>query len=153
MQEEAYAVRLGLKDSSSNFPMKPVGQPRVSSHVLPELPQRPLWGTSLSQATRLSRKKYRLTSFDLIAVSLTLRVSKQWSLNQDQLRNKDIKRTKQDKLITKGSCLLETQMLEINGRVSKSKTRIDADLTRCQEAFSLSFMGTQTSEILEKTSI
>lgn len=56
-------------------------------------------------------------------------------------------------MITKGSCLLETQMLEINGRVSKSKTRIDADLTKCQEAFSLSFMETQTSEILEKTGI
>lgn len=59
----------------------------------------------------------------------------------------------EDKLITEGSCLLETQMLEMNGRVSKSKTRTDADLTKCQEAFSLSLMGTQTSEILEKTSI
>lgn len=41
----------------------------------------------------------------------------------------------------------------MNGRVSKPKTRIDADLTKCQEAFSLSIMGIQTSEILEKTRI
>lgn len=41
----------------------------------------------------------------------------------------------------------------MNGRVSKPKTRIDADLTKCQEAFSLSVMGIQTSEIFEKTSI
>lgn len=41
----------------------------------------------------------------------------------------------------------------MNGRVSKPKTRIDADLTKCQEAFSLSVMEIQTSEIPEKTRI
>lgn len=41
----------------------------------------------------------------------------------------------------------------MNGRVSKLKTRIDADLTKCQEAFSLPVMGIQTSEIFEKTGI
>lgn len=91
MQEEAYAVRLGLKDSSSNFPMKPVGQPRVSSYVLPNSHKGHCEELVFLRATHLSREKYR--RFDLIAVSLTLRVIKQWSLNQDRLTNKDIKRT------------------------------------------------------------
>lgn len=59
----------------------------------------------------------------------------------------------EDKFIMEGSCLLSTQILEMNGRVSKLKTRIDADLTKCQEAFSLPVMGIQTSEIFEKTGI
>lgn len=41
----------------------------------------------------------------------------------------------------------------MNGRVSKLKTRTDADLTKCQEAFPLSVRGIQTSEIFEKTNI
>lgn len=41
----------------------------------------------------------------------------------------------------------------MNGRVSKPKTRTDADLTKCQEAFPLFVRGIQTSEIFEKTNI
>lgn len=61
MQEEAYAVRLGLKDSSSNFPMKPVGQPRMSSHVLPNSHKGHCEELVFPWATRLSREKYRQT--------------------------------------------------------------------------------------------
>lgn len=59
MQEEAYAVRLGLKDSSSNFPMKPVGQPRVSSYVLPNSHKGHCEELVFPRATHLSREKYR----------------------------------------------------------------------------------------------